>query len=172
MTSFPDEEVVAAFKAIWTTGSTNEDWTAWVDHLTPDVDYVERVFGRMSGRDEVRAWITSLMAVRFDVHAVLNWYIVAGDRVVLDMENRYYHPDPSQPHLDFGGVSILTYAGDGLFGREEDYWDQAGAKTAYIAWDAACRAWGSKGLEDGRLEQLEKQRIADNLATLETGRVT
>ena len=40
-----DDEVVEAFKAIWTTGSTNEDWVAWVDHLTPDVEYVERVFG-------------------------------------------------------------------------------------------------------------------------------
>lgn len=169
--SFSDDEVVAAFKAIWTTGSTNEDWVGWVDHLTPDVEYVERVFGRMSGRDEVRAWITSLMAVRFDVHAVLNWYIVAGDRVVLDMENRYYHPDPTRPHLDFGGVSILTYGGGGLFEREEDYWDQVGAKDCWIAWDAACKTWGSKGLDDGRLETLEKQRIADNLEALEKGRV-
>ena len=170
--SFPDEEVVAAFKAIWTTGSTREDWVGWVDHLTPDVEYVERVFGRMNGRGEVRAWITSLMAVRSDVHAVLNWYIVAGDRVVLDMENRYYHPDPSQPHLDFGGVSILTYGGDGLFRREEDYWDQVAAKQCWVAWDAACKAWGSKGLEDGRLEALEEQRIAANLLTLEQGRIT
>lgn len=169
---FPEDEVVEAFKAIWTTGSTNEDWVAWVDHLTPDVEYVERVFGRMSGRDEVREWITSLMAVRFDVHAVLNWYIVAGDRVVLDMENRYYHPDPSQPHLDFGGVSILTYGGDGLFCREEDYWDKPGSTRAWVAWDAACKARGSKGLEDGRLEALEQQRIADNLETLRTGRIT
>jgi hypothetical protein len=172
VSTYPDAEVVEAFRAIWTTGSTNEDWIAWVDHLTPDVDYVERVFGRMSGRDEVRAWISGLMAVRYDVHAVLNWYIVAGDRVVLDMENRYYAPDPAQPHFDFGGVSILTYGGDGLFCREEDYWDVAGSKTAWAAWDAACNAWGSKGLDDGRLEELEAARKADNLRVLEEGRIT
>jgi hypothetical protein len=170
--SYPDAEVVEAFKAIWTTGSTNENWIGWVDHLTPDVEYVERVFGRMNGRVQVRTWITSLMAVRFDVHAVLNWYIVAGERVVLDMANRYYHPDPSAPHLDFGGVSILTYGGGGLFKREEDYWDAAGSKTAWLAWDTACKAWGSKGLEDGRGEQLEAARVAANLETLRTGRVT
>lgn len=172
MSLFPDAEVVAAFHQIWTTGSTNEEWSDWVDHLTPDVEYVERVFGRMNGRDEVRAWISGLMAVRFDVHAVLNWYIVAGDRVVLDMENRYYHPDPSQPHLDFGGVSILTYGGDGLFKREEDYWDAAGATTTWVAWDAACKAWGGKGLENGRFEQLEEQRKVDNLRVLRDGRIS
>jgi hypothetical protein len=165
-------EVVEAFHAIWTTGATNEDWVAWVDHLTPDVEYVERVFGRMRGRDEVRAWITSLMEVRGDVHAVLNWYIVAGDRVVLDMDNRYYHPDPSQPPIDFGGVSILTYGGDGLFSREEDYWDKPGSTTAWVAWDAACRAWGGNGLEGGRLERLQAERIAANLETLRTGRIS
>ena len=170
--TYPDAEVVEAFKEIWTTGSTNEDWTGWVDHLTPDVEYVERVFGRMNGREEVLAWITSLMAVRGDVHAVLNWYIVAGDRVVLDMDNRYYHPDPTQPPIDFGGVTILTYGGDGLFKREEDYWDTPGSKTAWLAWDTACKAWGGKGLEGGRLERLEAVRIAGNLATLETGRIT
>jgi ketosteroid isomerase-like protein len=170
--SYPDAEVVEAFHGIWTTGSTNEDWSGWVEHLTPDVEYVERIFGRMNGREEVRAWITSLMAVRFDVHAVLNWYIVAGDRVVLDMDNRYYHPDPSQPPIDFGGVSILTYGGEGLLQREEDYWDAAGSKEAWLAWDRACTAWGGKGLEGGRLEQLESDRIAANLETLRSGRIT
>ena len=170
--SYPDSEVVAAFHAIWTTGSTNEDWEAWVEHLTPDVEYVERVFGTMHGRDAVRTWITELMAVRSDVHAVLNWWILAGDRVVFDMTNRYYHPDPSQPHVDFAGLTVLSYGGNGLFKREEDYWDAAGAKAAYERWDAACRAWGGTGLENGRLEQLQKQRIADNLDTLRSGRIT
>ncbi len=170
--SYPDAEVVGAFHGIWTAGSTNEDWVGWVDHLTHDVEYVERVFGTMHGREEVRAWITSLMAVRFDVHAVLNWWIVAGDRVVLEMSNRYFHPDPAQPHIDFAGLTVLTYAGNGLFGREEDYWDAAGAKTAYADWTAACEAWGSKGLEDGRGERLQQQRITDNLKKLRTGRVT
>ena len=162
--------MLQAFTAIWTTGSTNEDWDAWVDHLTPDVEYVERVFGTMHGRDEVRAWITSLMAVRFDVHAVLNWYIVAGDRVVLEMSNRYFHPDPAGAPIDFAGLTVLTYGGRGLFRREEDYWDAAGAKTAYVAWSAACEAWGSKG-DPSHLAALDAQRIADNHATLAHGRV-
>jgi hypothetical protein len=164
-------EVLEAFHAFWTTGSTNEDWEGWVDHLTPDVEYVERQLGTMHGRDAVRTWITELMAVSSDVHAVLNWYIVAGDRVVFDMWNRYFHPDPSQPPIDFAGLTVLTYGGDGLFKREEDYWDQATARTAYLAWTSACQEWGSKG-DHEHLAALDAQRRADQLEALRTGRIS
>ncbi|MDX6218529.1 MAG: hypothetical protein QOJ48_210 [Frankiales bacterium] len=169
--TFPDAEVVAAFHDFWTTGSTNEDWVHWVDHLTPDVEYVERQLGTMQGRDAVRTWITELMAVSSDVHAVLNWYIVAGDRVVFDMWNRYFHPDPAKPPIDFAGLTVLSYAGDGLFKREEDYWDQATAKTAYVEWSAACREWGSNGDPD-HLAGLDAQRRADQLESLASGRIS
>ena len=163
-------EVLEAFHAFWTTGSTNEDWSAWADHLTPDVEYVERQFGTMHGRESVRTWITELMAVSSDVHAVLNWYIVAGDRVVFDMWNRYFHPDPAQPPIDFAGLTVLTYGGDGLFKREEDYWDQATAKTAYATWTSACQQWGSKG-DHEHLAALDARRRADQLESLRTGRI-
>jgi hypothetical protein len=165
-----DDEVLAAFKAFWTVGSTNEDWVGWVDCFTPEVEYVERQFGTMHGRDAVREWITTLMAASADVHAVLNWYIVAGDRVVFDMWNRYHHPDHAGSPIDFAGLTVLTYGGNGLFKREEDYWDVTGSKTAYVEWSTACKAVGSKG-DPERLKALELQRIADNLRTLETGRI-
>ena len=158
-----------AFHGIWTTGIIEEDWEHWPNHLTEDVLYVERIFGTMRGRDEVRAWITTLMAVRADVHGVLNWYMVKGDRVVLDMTNRYYHPDPSQPPIDFAGLTVLEYAGDGLFGYEEDYWDANGSKTAYEQFTNAVADCGGKGLENGRFEQLEAERKAQNHAVLQRG---
>lgn len=165
-----DTEIEQAFHAFWTTGATNEDWNAWANHLTEDVDYVERQLGTMQGREAVRTWITELMAVSYDVHAVLNWYIVAGDRVVFDMWNRYFHPDPEQPPIDFAGLTVLTYGGDGLFRREEDYWDQATAATAYGAWHAACKESGSRG-DPEHLAALDAQRKADQLETLRTGRI-
>lgn len=162
-------EVTDAFKAIWTTGSINEDWAHWPDHLTEDVLYVERVFGTMHGREAVRVWITDLMAVRADVHAVLNWYLVQGDRVVFDMTNRYYHPDPAQPPIDFAGLTVLQYGGSGQFRYEEDYWDTKGAAVAYETWSRAVAGWGGKGLEGGRFEQLEVDRKAQNHAVLDAG---
>ena len=163
------DEVQAAFEAIWTTGAIEEDWERWPDHLPEDVLYVERIFGTMHGREQVRTWITELMAVRADVHAVLNWYIVKGHRVVFDMTNRYHHPDPAPPPIDFAGLTVLQYGGQGLFRSEEDYWDSPGAKRAYEQWSAAVEAWGSKG-DPAHLEDLEAQRKADNYAALKAGR--
>jgi hypothetical protein len=163
------DEVEQAFHRILTTGITDEDWLGWTELLTEDVLYVERVFGTMHGRAAVRAWITDLMAARADVHGVLNWYVVKGDRVVFDMTNRIYHPDPSQPPLDFAGLTVLQYAGDGLFGYEEDYWDTKGSEVAYREFLAAVERCGGRGLEGGRLEQLEAERKAHNHAVLAAG---
>ena len=164
------DDVERAFHRIITTGLTEEDWLGWTECLTEDVLYVERVFGTMHGRAEVRAWITELMAARADVHGVLNWWMRDGDRIVFDMTNRIYHPDPEQPPLDFGGLTVLEYAGDGLFGYEEDYWDKAGSERAYPAFVEAVQQYGGKGLGGGRLERLEGERRAHNTAVLHRGR--
>jgi hypothetical protein len=162
-------EVEQSFHRILTTGITDEDWLGWTECLTEDVLYVERVFGTMHGRAAVRAWITELMAARADVHGVLNWYVVKGARVVFDMTNRIYHPDPTQPPIDFAGLTVLQDAGDGLFGYEEDYWDAQGSEVAYREFTAAVKRCGGKGLEGGRLERLEAERKAHNHAVLAAG---
>ena len=130
---------------------------------------MERFFGTMHGRDAVRAWITELMVVRADVHAVLDWYLVKGRRVVLSMQNRYFSPDPAGEHIDFAGLTVLEYAGDGLFGYEEDYWDLAGAKSAYEHFTAEVERCGGRGLDGGRLEQLQAERRAATEAVFARG---
>jgi hypothetical protein len=164
-----ESEVAEAFRSFWTTGSLDEDWERWPDHLTADVRYVERFFGTMHGREAVRAWITELMQVRADVHAVLEWYLVKGRRVVLSMQNRYYAPDPGRPPIDFAGLTVLEYAGDGMFGYEEDYWDLAGAERAYEHFTAEVERCGGRGLENGRYERLEAERRTRTLAVLARG---
>src|SRR4051794_2410260 len=120
----PDRaEVEAAFQRLWTVGNLDENWQAWPLCFTEDVHYVERIYGEMRGRAAVSAWITKLMADNRDVHAVIDWYMIRGRRVVVNMQNRYYHPDPAGAPFDFAGVTILEYAGDGLWRYEEDYWD-------------------------------------------------
>jgi len=161
-----EQEVADAFRAFWTTGSLDERWERWPDHLTEDVHYVERFFGVMHGREQVRAWITALMDQRADVHAVLEWWLVRGRRVVLSMQNRYYSPDPSRPPIDFAGLTVLEYAGDGLFGYEEDYWDLAGSRRADEQFTAEVERCGGRGLEGGRYERLQAQRREHTLAVL------
>ncbi len=163
------EEVEEAFRQHWTVGSLEERWAQWPDRLTPDVRYVEHVFGEMSGREAVRAWITELMAVRADVHAVLDWYLIKDRRVVLNMTNRYYNPDPVGAPFDFPGLTILEYAGDGLFGYQEDYWCVRTSKVAHAAFTAALERCGGRGLDGGRLERLEEQRRAGTEAVFARG---
>lgn len=163
------QEVHEAFVQFWTVGCIEEDWQAWPERLTPDVTYTEHHFGNFSTREQVRAWITELMVVRADVHAVLDWYVIEDRRLVLSMRNRYYNPDPAGEHFDFPGLTILTYAGDGLFGAQEDYWCARGAQASYLAFAEAVERCGGKGLEGGRFEALEAQRKADNHAVLARG---
>jgi len=160
----PRAEVEAAFQRFWTIGNVDENWEAWTALFTEDVRYIEHVYGEMRGRAEVRAWITKLMEQNRDVHAVIDWYMIRGRRVVVNMQNRYYNPDPAEPHFDFPGITILEYAGNGLFGYEEDYWCVRTAKKCHADFHAAVARIGGRGLEGGRFEALEAQRRNDAIA--------
>jgi SnoaL-like domain len=166
----PDRgEAEAAFKRFWTIGNVDENWEAWPSLFTEDVHYVEHVYGEMRGRAAVAKWITDLMAKNRDVHAVIDWYLISGRRVVVNMQNRYYNPDPAGSPFDFPGISILEYAGGGLFRSEEDYWCVRTAKACHVAFLAAVERCGGRGLEGGRFEALEAARRADALAVFARG---
>ncbi len=169
MDAFPRPEVEAAFRQFWMVGNVDEDWSRWPSCFTEDVRYVEHIYGEMRGRDVVFRWITELMAQHRDVHAVIDWYMIAGNRVVVNMQNRYYHPDPAEPPLDFPGITILEYAGDGLFGYEEDYWCVRTAKDCHARFQAAVERCGGRGLGDGRFERLEAERRAAAIAVFDRG---
>jgi hypothetical protein len=164
--TIPRSEVEAAFTRYWTIGAIDERWDEWSSVFTDDVHYVEHIYGEMRGKDTVHAWITKLMKDNTDVHAVIDWFMIDGARVVVNMQNRYYHPDPSMPPLDFPGITILHYAGNGLFDYEEDYWCLRSAKKCYAAFQAAVKARGDRGLGNGRFETLEAERRAKSLEVL------
>ena len=140
METFDRNDVEAAFRRYWQVGAVGEDWEAWVTEcFTPDVDYIEHVLGTMHGRDEVTAWITTTMAQYPEIYTVYEWHMVGDDgRVVVYMQNRRDHPDPTQPPIDFPGITILQYAGDGQFGSEEDFWAVPKAGETFNAYRSAC----------------------------------
>jgi hypothetical protein len=162
-------EVETAFHRLWTIGNLDEDWKAWPSLFTEDVHYVEHVYGEMRGRAAVGEWIADLMAKNSDIHAVIDWYMIRGRRVVVNMQNRYYNPDPAGAPFDFPGISVLEYAGDGLFGYEEDYWCVRTAKKCHAAFHAAVERCGGRGLDGGRFEALEGARRADALTVFARG---
>jgi SnoaL-like domain len=143
MSGYPRDEVDEAFQRYWKVGCVDEDWAAWTELFTPDVVYVDHFWGPLHGREEVDPWIHAVMKGVPEIYTVLDWYAIDGDRVVFRMQNRRDNPDgEGPPYFDFPGLSVLTYAGDGLWCAEEDYWDRDGARRTTGEYVAACRRAG------------------------------
>lgn len=142
MATFERDEIERAFVRYWRTGAVGEAWDAWADLFTVDAVYVEHVLGSMRGREAIRAWITPIMARYGEVYTVYEWHMVdpANGRVCVYMQNRRDHPSGTGV-LDFPGITILHYAGDGRFDYEEDLWAVPAAQRATAEYEAACAAY-------------------------------
>lgn len=135
--AFDVEELEREFRRYWNTGMIREDWNAWCDLFTEDVVYHERVYGTMQGRETVRKWIVPVMEKYREIYGVYEWHHVdPSGRVTFYMQNRRDHPS-GEGYVDFPGISIIHYAGGGLWKVEEDYWAQALGTKAYKDYEAA-----------------------------------
>jgi hypothetical protein len=144
VTSFAREEVEAAFAQEWNLGCVREDWAAWTQLFTPDVEYIDHFWGPLHGREEVGLWIDAVMKGVPEIYTVLDWYTIDDATVVFRCLNRRDNPSDEGPaYWDFPGLSVLTYAGDGLWSAEEDYWDRGGARRTAQEYAAACERAGN-----------------------------
>ena len=140
MTSYPRGELEEAFHHWWKVGNVNEDWDGWADLFTEDCTYTEHFWGVLHGREEVRAWIEPVMKGVPEIYGVLDWYVLGEDRVVFSIHNRRDNPDSNgPPYFDFPGLSVIWYAGGGLWSAEEDYWAVNLARSTSEAYAEACR---------------------------------
>lgn len=136
---FDLKEIEEAFRHFWQTGMIREDWVAWTELFTEDVVYEERVLGTMRGRAAVREWIIPLMERYREIYGVYEWHHAdPSGRLVFYMQNRRDHPS-GEGYIDFPGVTILQYAGDGLWSREEDYWAEKLSIECYKTYEKALR---------------------------------
>ena len=132
---FPRDEVENAFAVYFETGPVREDWEAWVELFVDDVFYVDHWWGPLHGKDEVKVWIAASMGGVPEIYTVLDWYTIENETVVFHMQNRRDNPDPDgPPYFDFAGLSVATYAGDGKWVGEEDFWDLSGARRTATAY--------------------------------------
>jgi hypothetical protein len=133
------DEVEQAFRDYWAKGAVGEDWDAWSDLFTEDVEYIEHVLGSKHGREEVRAWIKPIMAEFGEMYTAYEWHMCEpSGRIVVYMQNRRDNPDPSAPPIDFPGMTVLQYAGDGKFSLEEDFWSLVEGQRTMKEYEEAC----------------------------------
>jgi ketosteroid isomerase-like protein len=132
------EEAFAAYQRTAATAGATGDWSAWADQFTDDAVYVEHHYGRMEGRAAIRAWITETMGTfpgdRMHEFPV-DWYVVDEERgwIVCQLENRMDDPGDGSVH-EAANVTILHYAGDGLWSYEEDVYNPAHFATMLQGW--------------------------------------
>ena len=55
------------------------------------------------------------------------------------MQNRRDNPEPGAPPIDFPGMTVLQYAGDGKFSLEEDFWSLPEGTETLKRYSAACK---------------------------------
>lgn len=136
---FAKNELEEAFRRYWQTGAVGERWSDWADLFTPDARYVEHVLGTRNGREEIRSWIVPIMAKYPEIYTVYEWHMLdESGRVVVYMQNRRDHPS-GRGVIDFPGVTLLQYAGSGLWSLEEDFWAVPQAQRAFQEYSEACK---------------------------------
>lgn len=132
------EDAFAAYQQRAATAGATGDWAAWADQFTEDATYVEHHYGTMQGREAIRAWITEVMGTfpgnRMPAFPI-DWYVVDEERgwIVCQVENRMEDPGDGSIHQG-ANITILHYAGNGLWSYEEDVYNPAHFATMVAGW--------------------------------------
>ena len=113
------------------------DWNAWADLHSEDCVWVEHHLGTFQGREAIRKAIVEVMKPVPMMEFPVEWRVIEDSRVV------YYPwqvlPDPKggDESYRFGCVTILEYAGDGLWSYQEDLYNPAEGQEVVKRWLAA-----------------------------------
>jgi len=100
------------------------EWSGFADLFSEDATYVEHAYGTFTGREEIRDWIVRTMTT-FPGSEMpgfpIEWYVVDEERgrIVCEVWNDLRDPGDGERH-GASNLTILTYAGDGLWSCEED----------------------------------------------------
>lgn len=137
----PREEVEEAFAEFIRLGVENRDWPAWAGLFTDDAEYIEHNLGHFSGQPAIHDWIVDAMAPFPNMTFSVDWHVIEGDRVAFYIWNHLPDPAGGDTYYSFPNISLIDYAGDGKWSREEDFYNPADANRAVGDW---YRAGGSK----------------------------
>jgi hypothetical protein len=96
-------------------------WSVLADFFTEDAAYIDPAWGRIEGREAIREFFVKSMAglTGHGWSTPENWITVEGPRVVSQWD-QVLGEGPDRKRWFVPGLSILYYAGDGLFCYSHD----------------------------------------------------
>jgi hypothetical protein len=139
--TFTRDELAAAFEKFEATvdrAAQTRDWDPWVAQYAPDIEYVEHAAGTMRGREAVRGWIWQTMESFPGSHMTsfpALWSVIdePTGRIICELDNPMRDPGDGTI-ISATNISIITYAGDGLWRRQEDIYNPLRFVSATMKW--------------------------------------
>ncbi len=136
MSEFALREVEEAWRHFITVGDSG-DWNAWADLHSADGVWIEHHLGTFQGREAIRKAILDVMKPVPMMLFPVEWQVAAGNRVVFYPWQVFPDPTGGEQIYRFGCVTILEYAGDGLWSLQEDLYNPREAQQVIERWIAA-----------------------------------
>ncbi|MGH3474427.1 MAG: nuclear transport factor 2 family protein [Aeromicrobium sp.] len=132
------EAAFAHYGAEVRAASETKDWGRFADLFTEDATYDEHLYGEFHGREEIRAWIVKTMTTMpgcWMPDYPPSWYVIDEERgrIVCEILNRMQDPGDGSIH-EAANITILTYAGDNLFSKEEDVYNPSKFTDVITDW--------------------------------------
>jgi hypothetical protein len=132
------EEAFESYQAVALKAGTSGDWRPWANQFTEDATYVEHGFGTLCGREAIHNWISKIMKSfpnREMRYFPIEWYIIDKERgwISCYVWNRMSDPGDGSLHQE-GNLTLLKYAGKGLFSYEEDAYNPANFQRMVMGW--------------------------------------
>ena len=123
------------------------DWSRYADEFTEDALYVEHALGTFRGRDQIRDWIVSAMNTFPGTEMPLfptTWHAIDEEKgwVFCEVRNRMRDPGDGSIH-EQANITVLKYAGDGLWSDEEDAYNPLNFMTMLQGYVARCASLGT-----------------------------
>jgi ketosteroid isomerase-like protein len=133
MTTYSRAELEAAY-ADFVEQQKTEDWDAICNVFTNDAVYVEHALGTFEGRDAIRAWLVPCMAPLVGWEYPTLWVAYGDDFVVFGWDNVMPTPEGNDGRYSFAGITKIDYAGNNLWKRQEDTYNNEEMKEVLGRW--------------------------------------
>ncbi len=99
-------------------------WVALADLFTVDATYDDPFYGRIEGRDAIRAFLSEAMSGLEAWTFPIEWVAVDEGRVVTHWHNRLPGLRPDGAPFEFPGMSHIAFADDGQIRHQMDLYDR------------------------------------------------